>query len=145
MKTKLLIALLIVVSVGALYAFSSIVSNNSEGEQEDFFEQEVCTLEVKVCPDGSEVGRIPPTCEFAPCPQEREDEVEVMKPEDRREENAPVSQVEGNNDIDEDEEAIPYCTPDARECPDGSFVFRGGPECEFTPCPGLYGPEGGSE
>lgn len=27
-----------------------------------------CTLEAKLCPDGSSVGRIPPTCEFAPCP-----------------------------------------------------------------------------
>ena len=28
-----------------------------------------CTEEAKVCPDGSTVGRIPPNCEFAPCPQ----------------------------------------------------------------------------
>ncbi|MFH0961485.1 MAG: hypothetical protein V1820_02275 [archaeon] len=27
-----------------------------------------CTEEAKVCPDGSAVGRIPPNCEFAPCP-----------------------------------------------------------------------------
>jgi eight-cysteine-cluster-containing protein len=27
-----------------------------------------CTLEAKVCPDGSSVGRVPPSCEFAPCP-----------------------------------------------------------------------------
>lgn len=27
-----------------------------------------CTLEAKVCPDGSAVGRIAPDCEFAPCP-----------------------------------------------------------------------------
>jgi hypothetical protein len=29
-----------------------------------------CTLEVKECPDGSFVGRVPPSCEFAPCPGE---------------------------------------------------------------------------
>lgn len=28
------------------------------------------------------------------------------------------------------------CTMDARECPDGSFVGRTGPNCEFAPCPG---------
>lgn len=28
-----------------------------------------CTLEAKVCPDGSSVGRIAPDCEFAPCPK----------------------------------------------------------------------------
>lgn len=27
-----------------------------------------CTKEAKVCPDGSVVGRIPPRCDFAPCP-----------------------------------------------------------------------------
>ncbi len=27
-----------------------------------------CTLEAKICPDGSSVGRVPPDCEFAPCP-----------------------------------------------------------------------------
>lgn len=28
----------------------------------------ICTMDVKLCPDGSGVGRIPPNCEFAPCP-----------------------------------------------------------------------------
>lgn len=27
-----------------------------------------CTLEAKICPDGSAVGRVGPDCEFAPCP-----------------------------------------------------------------------------
>lgn len=27
------------------------------------------------------------------------------------------------------------CTQDAKECPDGSFVSRQGPKCEFAPCP----------
>lgn len=27
-----------------------------------------CTLEAKLCPDGSAVGRVGPDCEFAPCP-----------------------------------------------------------------------------
>ena len=26
-----------------------------------------CTMDAKVCPDGSSVGRIPPDCEFTPC------------------------------------------------------------------------------
>ena len=29
-----------------------------------------CTQEAKVCPDGSVVGRVPPNCDFAPCPME---------------------------------------------------------------------------
>ncbi len=27
-----------------------------------------CTMDAKLCPDGSAVGRVPPDCEFAPCP-----------------------------------------------------------------------------
>jgi len=27
-----------------------------------------CTMDVRQCPDGSYVGRIPPSCSFAPCP-----------------------------------------------------------------------------
>jgi len=27
-----------------------------------------CTMEAKICPDGSAVGRVGPNCEFAPCP-----------------------------------------------------------------------------
>ncbi len=27
-----------------------------------------CTMDAKICPDGSAVGRVGPTCEFAPCP-----------------------------------------------------------------------------
>ncbi len=29
-----------------------------------------CTMEAKICPDGSSVGRQGPNCEFAPCPGE---------------------------------------------------------------------------
>jgi hypothetical protein len=28
------------------------------------------------------------------------------------------------------------CTMDAKACPDGSYVGRVGPRCEFSPCPG---------
>lgn len=31
-------------------------------------EQVFCTMEAKICPDGSGVGRKGPNCEFAPCP-----------------------------------------------------------------------------
>lgn len=29
------------------------------------------------------------------------------------------------------------CTMEAKQCPDGSYVSRTGPNCEFTPCPGI--------
>jgi hypothetical protein len=31
------------------------------------------------------------------------------------------------------------CTQDARQCPDGSYVSRTGPNCQFAPCPGEEG------
>lgn len=31
-------------------------------------EEKACTLEAKICPDGTSVGRVGPNCEFAPCP-----------------------------------------------------------------------------
>lgn len=31
------------------------------------------------------------------------------------------------------------CTMEAKMCPDGSYVSRTGPNCEFTPCPGGTG------
>lgn len=30
--------------------------------------QKACTMEAKICPDGSAVGRTGPDCEFSPCP-----------------------------------------------------------------------------
>jgi len=30
--------------------------------------QKACTMEAKICPDGTAVGRTGPNCEFAPCP-----------------------------------------------------------------------------
>ncbi|MFA5947249.1 MAG: hypothetical protein WC813_04495 [Patescibacteria group bacterium] len=29
-----------------------------------------------------------------------------------------------------------FCTQDAKQCPDGSYVARHGPNCEFDACPG---------
>jgi hypothetical protein len=29
-----------------------------------------CTMDAKLCPDGSSVGRVSPSCEFALCPEE---------------------------------------------------------------------------
>lgn len=36
-----------------------------------------CTEEAKICPDGSAVGRVPPSCEFAPCPDKGRDYCEA--------------------------------------------------------------------
>jgi hypothetical protein len=39
-------------------------------ERKLIIDEVVCTLDTKQCPDGSFVGRVPPFCEFAPCPGE---------------------------------------------------------------------------
>lgn len=28
-----------------------------------------------------------------------------------------------------------FCTQEAKQCPDGSWISRQGPKCEFAPCP----------
>lgn len=38
-------------------------------------------------------------------------------------------------------ETMYACTMDARMCPDGSYVGRSGPNCEFTPCPTVTTPD----
>lgn len=73
-------------------------------------EQVVCTMDAKMCPDGSYVGRQGTNCEFAACPV-------TITPTP-----APSEPV--------------ACTMDAKICPDGSAVGRQGPNCEFAPCPG---------
>jgi hypothetical protein len=43
-------------------------TNSSETDGDD--PQVACTMEAKLCPDGSSVGRTGPNCEFAACPGE---------------------------------------------------------------------------
>ena len=49
---------LIVVVLGLYYNFKT----------RDSVEGVACTMEAKMCPDGSNVGRSGPNCEFAACP-----------------------------------------------------------------------------
>jgi hypothetical protein len=44
-----------------------------------------CTMDAKICPDGSAVGRVGPNCEFASCPGETETPKTIMcSPESRQ-------------------------------------------------------------
>lgn len=62
---KLLFAIFgLVLIIGISYSVLSIVSNNKEPASV------FCTMDAKLCPDGSYVGRIGPNCEFATCPVE---------------------------------------------------------------------------
>ncbi len=60
MNKKILLAsaILVILVVGVYYLNKK--TNNSDGV--------ACTMEAKICPDGSSVGRSGPNCEFAECP-----------------------------------------------------------------------------
>jgi hypothetical protein len=81
-----------------------IVSGN---KQLPSFNNIACTMEAKICPDGSAVGRNPKNnCEFDACPVVKDESTGIL------------------------------CTQDVKECADGSFVGRD-PEndCKFKLCP----------
>lgn len=59
---KIVIATVILLTItGAVTAYYFLSKTKQE-------EQVACTMEAKICPDGSAVGRSGPMCEFAPCP-----------------------------------------------------------------------------
>lgn len=61
MKNALLVTGIgaIVIALGAYFAFSRTTPEPVV---------QGCTMEAKICPDGTAVGRIGPNCEFAECP-----------------------------------------------------------------------------
>ena len=63
-RTKDIIAVGMVL-IAAAFVFFFAVSSFKTPEEEY-----ACTMEAKLCPDGSAVGRQGPNCEFAQCPQE---------------------------------------------------------------------------
>ncbi len=69
-----------------------------------------CPTDLKLCPDGSYVGRTRPNCEFAACP------------------------TTGNSNVNSG-----ACSAEAKLCPDGSVVSRVKPNCEFAACQKVLG------
>ncbi len=62
-KLILSLAVIVLVGMGAIYVAHSKKETIKENP-----DQVVCTMEAKMCPDGSYVGRSGPACEFTPCP-----------------------------------------------------------------------------
>ncbi len=58
-KTFIILIVLLVVLTGAWFGLRFLIG----GE-----EPVACTMDAKLCPDGSYVGRVGPDCEFALCP-----------------------------------------------------------------------------
>ncbi len=61
MKTYTLIIVALLLVGGGIYAYSR--TNDAVDEN-----AVICTMDAKMCPDGSYVGRTGPNCEFAACP-----------------------------------------------------------------------------
>jgi len=60
MKYWAIIGVVVLIIITALWAVSGRVVQAPGGQ--------ACTMEAKLCPDGSAVGRTGPNCEFAACP-----------------------------------------------------------------------------
>lgn len=62
-----IISFIIIVFVvgGLFYIYNPEPVEFSNPEEKN---QVVCTMEARLCPDGSYVGRVPPNCEFKDCP-----------------------------------------------------------------------------
>ncbi|HEV8677526.1 MAG TPA: hypothetical protein VN701_01710 [Candidatus Paceibacterota bacterium] len=58
---------IVVLLVGGVYAFKTNLLGFAFGNAQTGGEV-ACTMEAKLCPDGSSVGRTGPHCEFAACP-----------------------------------------------------------------------------
>ncbi len=56
------------VGILLVYAFLVPMLQNPNAPSDD--DMIVCTMDAKICPDGTGVGRVGPSCEFAPCPGE---------------------------------------------------------------------------
>lgn len=88
-----------------------------------------CPADAKICPDGTAVGRVPPDCNFAPCPS--------PTPNDAiREQNCISSGGEwfdGYCDCGR-EKILNGTTHECERCPEGQMVGRGlGPAFCYTP------------
>jgi hypothetical protein len=66
---RLIFVALVILLIGGAIGYSiAIIKSNSNKQRSNKDGQKGCTLEVKICPDGSSVGRSGSNCEFAPCP-----------------------------------------------------------------------------
>lgn len=78
-----------------------------------------------ICPDGSAVGRSGPYCQFAPCPDALPNRRGII--DAPLEVPTPTTKTKGKESL--------VCTQEVKACPEGSFVGKVGPECQFAPCP----------
>lgn len=58
-------------AVACLLTSTAACAEKAAPPADDGAGQVMCTMEAKICPDGTGVGRTGPKCEFAPCPGEK--------------------------------------------------------------------------
>lgn len=102
-----------------------------------------CQLDGKVCPDGSVVGRVPPNCEFASCPDVNDDNTACIQviTKARNPKTGEVRDFPTPCDVPEgwivvDEEGQINCAPRG-SCRNGE-VCPAGTECSGIPAFGCY-------
>ncbi len=67
MKTRAFV--LTILSILIVVTFIVVLEVNKRSSVTPNPEHIACTMDARVCPDGSAVGRVGPNCEFAPCPE----------------------------------------------------------------------------
>lgn len=117
------ISAMLVLGACGISSNTSIGGNNGQNSEDNNSDNLICTLQVKMCQDGTYATRLPNSCEFAACPEENG--------------NRPNIAEETPDQANSDEQV--FCTMEAKMCPDGSYVGRTGPKCEFAACPGEGG------
>lgn len=127
MSNKILFTVIaIAISIGFLGVLLGFVNSAlaPDGSENPIIDENLnpvaCTEEAMLCADGSYVGRTGPNCEFV-CP-----DTDVAP--------APVDPVQPTPNTPVDPGEGMMCTADAMLCPDGSYVGRSLPGCQFR-CP----------
>ena len=87
----------------------------------------ICPDDVMMCPGGAAVSRSGSDCSFTPCPSD-------TPPMKKGIIEDPIQVPDQGGDKGKADDGV-ICTEDAKMCPDGSYVGRQGPRCEFAPCP----------
>jgi len=60
----IIIVAVAIIAFGGIFAYQYLTPEPSNNQQNSV----ACTMEAKICPDGSSVGRTGPNCEFTACP-----------------------------------------------------------------------------
>ncbi len=80
---KILIILIVLIILAGIWLGLKFIINKSKSP-----EPVACTMDAKLCSDGSYIGRVPPECDFAPCP--KEDLIVVKSPKANEEISSPL-------------------------------------------------------